>query len=195
MATVLSPFGGVALDSTLGDKLVRAVSDDLRRSLDGTWAFWVCPADGTNGGLSHMRGVNSGSYFLDYSCSAPNLAIGLGGEVSITDHVDGDWYLAVVRNDTLTWSYTIDVFRARDSGRFAASVFDTSGYAALSGEMDYAWEGLWALLALGSSGHWGFQGYGYFDLFGIWDRALGEEEVLEVIQQRVSDGSRQRVES
>lgn len=178
--TVLSPFGGLAFSSMNGDKLVRVLSDDLRRSLDGTFAFWFCPAAESSGALGAIRGVYSGSYFGNYSCSPPALDFGNSGEIGVLNHQDGDWYLAVVRHDTLTASHTLDLLRERDNARFSASVADLTYIAGLDSESDYLNEGLWALAAVGDSGHWGIHGYAYFDRIGIWNRALTEEEVLDL---------------
>jgi len=178
MPTVASPFGGVALNSSVGDRLVRGLSDDLRRSLDGTFAFWFCPVAETEGSVGSIRGVYSGSYFGNYSCYPPNLTFGDNGEIVVPNHVDGDWYLAVMRHDTLTASHSVDLLRERDGASFSASVADLTYIAALDAEADYLVEGLWALASVGDSGHWPFPGYGYFDLIGIWNRALTNDEVL-----------------
>jgi hypothetical protein len=54
------------------------------------------------------------------------------------------------------------------------------GSAVLTDSDDYFQEGIWGVLAFGSSFHWGFQGYGYYDRMGMWDRALSDEEVLDL---------------
>jgi hypothetical protein len=175
---VMGLFGGAAFDSTLGDKLFRVMSDDLRRSLDGTLAHWVSPADASGGVLSTIRGGSEGKFFGSYNCVGSDFDFGDGTEIQITDHEFGDWYLVVMRNDTLTESFLIDLFRERDGARFSAPVASLAPYSAISPADDYYSEGLWSLLGVGDSGHWAVHGYGYFDRIGVWNRALDEGEVL-----------------
>jgi len=178
MPTVSSPLGGVAFDSTLGDILARSWSEDLRRDLDGTMAYWVCPMSYSDGVLSSVRGVYEWTFLGYYDCSPPNLAIGDFGELSLADHEDEDWYLVVLRSDTLADEYKVDLVRLRDAARFAGST--TLSGTALGAGSHYLNEGMQATLVFGSSWHWGVPGYGFYDRMGIWDRVLTEEEILDL---------------
>lgn len=178
MPTVLSPLGGAAFDSTFGDRLTRNWSEDLRRSVDATMAYWVCPQSEAGGVMSSLRGVYELSFPGNYWCAPPDFTLGDDDEVMISDHVDGDWYLMVHRTDPLEDLYKMDLVRLRDSAQFSAS--RELPYTALTGASHYLNEGLLATLVFGSSWHWGVQGYGYYDRMALWSRALTDDEVLEL---------------
>jgi len=178
MPTVLSPLGGWAFDSTTGHQLCREMCDGLRRMPEATMAYWLCPADGSGGVLSSLRGVFLLSFGGNYSCSVPDFVFAEAGEASVADHQDGDWYLVVLRNDPLEELCKVDLVRLRDEAQFSASA--TLNAAALTVDDDFFYDGLLAVLVLGCSWHWGVQGYGYYDRLGVWDRALTDEEILDL---------------
>ena len=185
VSVVASPLGGWAFDATLGDHLGRAMSDDLRRCPDVTMAYWVCPADGTSGVLSALRGIFGVSLSGNYSCVEPDLSFGDTTPVEVADHQDGDWYLLVIRRDDLADEYKKDLVRLRDRAQFSTeTTLAGEGSAVLTGSDDYFQEGIWGVVAFGSSFHWvgagPVQGYGYFDRMALWDRALSDEEVLDL---------------
>ena len=185
VSVVASPLGGWAFDSTLGDHLARAMSDDLRRCPDVTMAYWVCPAEGTSGVLAALRGIFDVGMGGDYWCAEPNLSFGATAPVNLTDHQDGDWYLVVLRRDELADEYKKDLVRLRDGAQFSTeTTLAGEGSAVLTGSDDYFQEGIWGVVAFGSSFHWvgagPVQGYGYFDRMALWDRALSDEEVLDL---------------
>jgi len=180
--TVASLFGGVAFDSNFGEALARVMSDDLRRTVDGTFAYWVCPNEnigvlhGVRGTFAETFGTGyAGVTGTDFSVSNGN---GSPDSVTATGHEAGDWYLLVQRNDFLTDSFKMDLLRARDGAQFSIS----ANYQALpltSGD-DYWGNGIFGVLCFGSSWHWGVPGYAYYDRMGLWDRALTDTEVLDL---------------
>jgi hypothetical protein len=178
MLTVSSPLGGVAFDSSFGDRLTRNWSEDLRRDLDGTMAFWFCPLAEASGVVSSLRGVYNYSVLGNYSCWQPDFNYGDNNEVSIGDHVDGDWYLVVLRSDTLLGVYKVDLVRLRDEAQFSGS--SPLAGTALSGASDYLNEGMLATLVLGSSWHWNVPGFGFYDRLGMWNRVLTDDEILDL---------------
>lgn len=178
MPTVMSPLGGVAFDSTFGDRLARNWSEDLRRDMDGTMAYWLCPMAYSSGVLSSVRGVYDYTFLGNYNCSPPDLSVGDFGELSIADHEEEDWYLVVLRSDTLEDEYKVDLVRLRDEAQFSGSS-SLSG-TALGAGSDYLNEGMLATLVFGSSWHWGVQGYGFYDRMGVWDRVLTDDEILDL---------------
>ena len=181
IAVVASPLGGWAFDATLGDHLARALSDDLRRPVDATMAYWVCPANATNGVLSAVRGIFTENMGGDYTCAGSNLTFGDAAPVTITDHQAGDWYLVVLRRDDLADAYRQDLLRLRDGMPFGTvTTLAGAGSTVLSAASDYFSEGIWGVVAFGSSWHWGLQGYAYFDRMGMWERALEDDEVLDL---------------
>jgi hypothetical protein len=128
--------------------------------------------------LSSLRGIFTGAFGGNYNCSAPTFSVGDGGEVSVEDHLDGDWYLVVLRSDPLDDLYKVDLVRLRDEAQFSGSSVLAS--AALSGADDYLTEGVVATLVLGSSWHWNLPGYGFYDRLGMWSRALLDDEILDL---------------
>jgi len=177
MVTEASPLGGVAFDTSTGYQWVRECGDDVARLTDCTTAFWFCPT-GVSGIPWSVRGITqvmfSGGIEGDEEIPA-EITIGGNGEIAITDHVPGDWYLIVNRNDTLEGLQKLTAYRLRDSARFDGAT-DAMGTSLTTGS-DYFLEGMLAAVSLGSSWHWNVQGYGYFDRLGIWDRALTSEEI------------------
>jgi hypothetical protein len=178
MPTMMSPLGGAAFDSTFGDKLTRNWSEDLRRSVDATLAYWVCPLAESSGVLASVRGVSTYTFLGNYNCAPPDLSVGDFGEVSLADHQAEDWYLVVLRSDTLESLYKVDLVRLRDGAQFSGA--SALSGTALSAGSDYLNEGLQATLAFGSSWHWGVQGYGFYDRMGVWNRVLTDEEIMDL---------------
>jgi hypothetical protein len=178
MPTVFSPLGGEAFDSTFGHVLTRNWSEDLRRDLDGTMAFWFCPMEESSGVVSSLRGVYDWTFLGNYNCLSPGFNLGDNDEISIGDHVDGDWYLIVLRSDTLLDEYKVDLVRLRDEAQFAGS--SALAGTALSGSDNYFNEGMQATLVLGSSWHWGVPGFGFYDRLALWNRVLTDDEILDL---------------
>jgi len=180
--TVASPFGGRAFDSNLGDALARVMSDDLRRSVDGTLAYWVCPNE--NIGVLHaVRGTFAETFGTGYAgVSGTDFGVNNGNgspySVTATAHVAGDWYLLVQRNDFLSDSFKMDLLRERDGAHFSIAA-DYQALPLNSGD-DYWQNGIFGVLVFGSSWHWGVPGYGYYDRMGVWNRALTNDEILDL---------------
>lgn len=181
VSVVASPLGGWAFDATLGDKLVRALSDDLRRNVDGTMTYWMCPDANTSGVLSSLRGIFTGNMGGNYTCAAPDVSFGDTALVNVPDHQDGDWYLVVIRRDDLADAYQKDLVRLRDGAQFATvDTLEGANSTVLTDAEDYFLEGIWGVLVFGSSFHWSQQGYAYYDRLAMWDRALSNDEVLDL---------------
>jgi len=68
-----------------------------------------------------LRGIYDWTFLGNYNCLSPGFNFGDNDEISIGDHVDGDWYLIVLRSDTLLDEYKVDLVRLRDEAQFAGS--------------------------------------------------------------------------
>jgi len=179
ITTAPSLFGGVAFDSTYGDRLVRVMSDDLRRAPDATLAYWVSPTVETGYNVLHsVRGSATGSFGGNYSVGTEFSVAGVAGSAIATGHVEGDWYLLVMRNDSLGGDHHIDLIRERDGAHFTHSESLTA--TPLSDADDFLLEGVWGVLVFANSWHYEVPGYALYDRMGIWDRALTNEEVLDL---------------
>ncbi len=178
MATV-AWTGGTAFDSGASStQLVRAISEDLRRSLDGTLAFWMCPNQ--EGRVAVVSGVNKSSFRLYCAGAGSGVEFGDSGNVFVDGHQAGDWYLVVMRNDTGSNTLTIDALRQRDLVQVSATLGLPVYCGALGAGDNYLEEGVGAALSIG--GPW-FTDIGipaYFDRIGLWNRPLTNAEVLEL---------------
>jgi hypothetical protein len=183
MTTVSGVGGGLALDSTLGDKLVRLMSHDLRAQPEGTFAFWFCPTDNNGWGvIATLRGVYDVNYLGDYSFDGTSLFVGdlytATGGATATGHQVGDWYLVVLRRDAVAALSKVDLVRQRDGVQFSAAV-PLFGKHLEAGD-DYISEGIQGVACFGGSYHWGTPSYGYYDRMGVWNRSISDEEVEEL---------------
>jgi hypothetical protein len=179
---VMSPFGGDAFDASAGANLTRLLSDDLRRLVDCTLAYWVCPL-GSGGVLATVRGIYGANLGGDFADSAGSLIFGDTyywlATVTATDDIEGDWYLAVVRCDSLNDAFKLDLWRLRGETHYTyvGALSTGAPVNVLDANSDYWLEGLLGVLSVGGSFHWGSPGYGYYDRIGLWNRALTDEEV------------------
>ena len=83
-----------------------------------------------------------------------------------------------MRNDGLLQENTITVLRARDLVSTSRTVSFDDAYVHVLGEADdYMSFGLGTTFGIGSSVYYWVLGYGFFDLIGVWDRCLRDEEV------------------
>jgi hypothetical protein len=178
MATV--PWSGGTAFSTVDDltQLIREICDDLRRSVTGTLAFWVCPL--ADGSIAALSGDALTSFRIPCSAAGSGLAFGDSGQVFIDGHESGDWYLLVLRNDEAAGTLTIDVIRQRDGVQVSANGALPAYCGPLTGADDYLAEGLGATLSIGGPWFTDVGVPGYFDRIGLWNRRLTEAEVLEL---------------
>ena len=188
-ATVTSPLGGLAFDLTNGDLLTRQMFDDpIRRSMDVTIAYWVCPA--LNGYYSTM--FCGGSWTVQFFCEHPDSNLpdmtfnGYNFYDSMPDCQADDWFLVVQRGDTFNATLTQDVFRLRDGQQqtHVAPLWD-EGYAGpvapLNAPVDrYFADGLMSALSFGCGFWWGNAGAAYVDRCATWSRPLTDTEVLNL---------------
>ena len=176
MSTVASPLGGVAFDGTGGQKLTRIMSDDLRRLTAATVATWACPSE-TDGMLLTLQGINNAVFQIDYGSYVPTFAI-LNGMIELDDMEEGDWYFIAVRIDPSVNQVKLDVFRLRDGNHVTGS--DSLWYHPLTSGDNYINEGILGVFGVNGSFHHNYGEHGYFDRIGLWNRALRDDEVLQL---------------
>jgi hypothetical protein len=184
---VMSPLGGSAFDVSDGGQMVRMMVDDLRRSLDGTMAYWYCP---TNEWVCSMW--IGGAYKLNgvMHCSMsvlPEVSFaGFTAQTGFSDSVAGDWYLIVQRSDTLVDTSTLDVFRLRDGAHIKADnmlvMTDGGGCSTvpLLDTDDFFADGMGSFASFGGGYCWWQAGAGYCDRIGLWNRPLTDAEVEDL---------------
>ncbi len=175
MQTVSSPLGGLAYDSAGQKFLSRLMSQDLRRDMEGTLAFWMCPAPGGAGGPAGLRGKNKVGHVSFYESAGTELYFGFNYEITITPAEPDDWYLVVLRNDKINARYRMDLIRLRDGAHFGANAFEMFGFGDLTESLDFLEEGIWA--ALWCAGVDDPSADVALDRIGVWTRSITDDEV------------------
>jgi hypothetical protein len=178
MATV-SWAGGTAFNAGADrTQLVRGISEDLRRDLDGTLAFWICPMD--EGRVAAVSGYSKASFRLRGGSSGSGFEFGDSGNVFVDGHQPGDWYLLVMRNNTGANTLTIDALRQRDLVQVSATQVLPDYCSTLALADNYMDEGVGSALSIGGPWFSDASVPAYFDRIGLWNRPLTNEEVLEL---------------
>jgi hypothetical protein len=177
MATVPWP-GGLAFDAASGTQLARGLCDDLRRDINATLAFWICPTD--EGTVAAITGTNKTTFRLHCGSSGSGFEFGDAGELFVDGHQAGDWYLVVMRNDTGANTLTMDALRQRDLAHGSATMPTPVYYGPLTGVDDYLQDGVASAFSIGGPWFSDVAVAAQFDRVGVWDRALTHDEVLQL---------------